>query len=550
VVVRPLGQPCNASVGLQFSCVFGPLRRSSSLISVQICERTFQSSTITSSLLLNPVRALTNTGVASIAMPQCLFSDVDPLDGSIAPLGDWVGFGEAAGKYCRGTVVAALVVIVGSGTVLRALVVVVPKLSGRWTESDVESFMRFPSILLVPAGALNQGMVTCSVALIRLQISTMDLVIAAAGLSLALSSVVMLLLAGTKWLRVHKEPRSASELTSKHDLIVAVLKVGVWKEHWVKDNSHDTINLADLEADLLQDEQRVERRPVNAAAGFKKRYQLMLDDMSAPWWLAFEMTTNFAQGAILGLRINDESVCDVQRIMLAALSGFALLVTCIARPCGSYAALVFLIVSKLGAFLAALFVAVGISGSGAAWASAVGENVTAFMGLLSVVAVFAQIAIAFTLERKTILRAVRKLAGWLQPTAVQEPPDRAPAAASVRAAAVAPTTISDDVNASCVVISSISSVDMTTFAATESAAAARPRAVTPPAPPRDSDRDGQDSVLQEPEVATVPIGPTPLESENDLLRAYRRQQRRDAAHRQHASLSHPEAEELLSVFEL
>jgi hypothetical protein len=554
VVVQPLGEPCNASLTLQFACVFGPLRREGSgLLSSAVVEKTFQGSTIVSSLFLNPVTALSNTGVASIAsVAQCIFSDVDPLDGSIAPLGDWVGFGAAVGKHYRGAVVAGLAAIFGSGAVLRTLIVLIPKLSAKWTEDDVRSYVRFPSILLVPMGALNQGVVTCSVALIRLHANRIDLVIAGAGLSVAIGSTVVLLLAGTKWLRVYREPRRSEELTSQHAFVAKLLAVAVWKEHWVEDGTH-AINPADLETSLLHqdDDEQQERGQAHTAFGFKKRYQLLLDDMSAPWWIAFEMAINVVQGAILGLRINDEDVCHYQRSMLAALSGFALAVTCVVRPCGSYVALVFLVLTKLGTFGASLFVAV----SRDAWASEVVENITVFMGLLSVVIAAAQVTITIVVGRKAILKALR-----FRRKMVQKPPVAAQLGGS-RAAAANPTTAGTSDTSD-----TASSISLDMLAPASSAAAANPTTARsaaaatscdesamlqpavplptiakldhdshnppilggshdkkPPRPERRS-KDMEDTAgwRQGAEMASVLIGQTPLEKDDDLRRAYRR----------------------------
>ena len=90
---------------LTFSCNFSPLMAKSALRTAVAV--TFQTSTTVSSALGNPVSALSNVAMMSIlGLDECIFSDVDPLDPSVSPLG--VGVGNELGQYYRGAVVAAL----------------------------------------------------------------------------------------------------------------------------------------------------------------------------------------------------------------------------------------------------------------------------------------------------------------------------------------------------------------------------------------------------------------------------------------------------------
>jgi hypothetical protein len=88
------------------------------------------------------------------------------------------------------------------------------------------------------------------------------------------------------------------------------------------------------------------------------------------------------------------------------LSACALLVTLAMRPCGSHVANVFLILSKLGTFSVTTFVAVHVS-TGKAWASEGADGATAVTGLIASMQILSQIAIAFVLTRKIIMKVVR-----------------------------------------------------------------------------------------------------------------------------------------------
>ena len=150
---------------LTFLCNFSPLIAKSALRTVVAV--TFQTSTTASSVLGNPVSALSNVAMMSIlGLDECIFSDVDPLDPSVSPLG--VAVGNELGQYYRGAVVAAIGMYLGSIGCSTALGVALAHVLKRPTLRPVFGKMRFPSNLMVVVGLLHQGMATSSVSLIRL----------------------------------------------------------------------------------------------------------------------------------------------------------------------------------------------------------------------------------------------------------------------------------------------------------------------------------------------------------------------------------------------
>ena len=86
VVSPPAGTPCPPGiVTLVFECFFTPLRTTAALKSA--VDTTYRTSTALSSVLGNPVTAMSNTGMVSIlTLEECVFSDIDPLDAGVSPI--------------------------------------------------------------------------------------------------------------------------------------------------------------------------------------------------------------------------------------------------------------------------------------------------------------------------------------------------------------------------------------------------------------------------------------------------------------------------------
>ena len=211
---------------------------------------------------------------------------------------------------------------------------------------------RFPSILIAVVIPFHQGMVTCSVSLLRLTTKTIgDEVLAVVGLLAAVAiNVALCCFSTTSFFQCKCVPRAENnksedeeecpsaerplQYESRIPGIARLLTLFAWEMHWI-----DT----------------------GASPGFKRSYFLLLDDIRVPQWTAVELLSSTVQGAILGIRDNTVKVCEVQLVVLAVLGLVLLAATIYFLPCGSFQGNAFLISAKLGAFLLALFEALDMA---------------------------------------------------------------------------------------------------------------------------------------------------------------------------------------------
>ena len=319
-------------VALQWS--ISPLPPPSALVVARMT--TFRSSTVVAAVLGNPVTAMTATGLVSLlSLEECMFSDVDPLDTSVSPVTS-AAVGPELGQYYRGAVVVALSLYCGMGLLALCGAFVLRFRTGRKGSSTASLFsslaphlakLRFPSVGMVVVGLFGQGMATCGVSLIRLDITFGDVVLGIVSLIVCIGLVGFAGWATTSGLqaRLVKMPRSGP---TQLGWTRRFLACSTWQRDWEDINS-------------LQ---------------YKERYMMLIDDLSRPWWTAVEMSSSVIQGSILGIRKNSLAVCRGQ---LWSLSFHCLLVFAAAvyfRPCGAILSNVFLVLSKLGAFLIAMLV--------------------------------------------------------------------------------------------------------------------------------------------------------------------------------------------------
>ena len=287
----------------------------------------FRVSTTTSSFLGNPVTAMSTTGMISIlSLSECLYSDVDPLDPSVSPLG--VGLGPEIGQYYRGGAAAALLLYASISTiaVVGALV-----LSGLKKTVLVMSFatLHFPSIGMVAVGMCGQGMASCGMSLIRLNSSAGDVLLGIAALGTCALLAAGALYVTTRGLECHVVEIAKDKVADAPVVRVAepFVKLATWNMHWI-----DT----------------------KKTSLFKRRYMMLIDDLRLPWWTAAELSSCLLQGAVLGIRDNSLSMCRTQGWILTVHTA---MMTCAAiyfRPCGAYLSNMFLVLSKVGAFAVAL----------------------------------------------------------------------------------------------------------------------------------------------------------------------------------------------------
>ena len=268
----------NASHKLSFSCDLTSLKKQTNAPLRSATQTTFQSSTTASGLLMNPVTAMTNTGMISIlSLQQCVFSDVEPLDPSMSPLG--VSMGQEAGQYYRGAVVAgfgvyASALIAASGTAL--LLRIALKMN------DSFELLRLPSVLMVPVSIFHQGLVSSGTTLVRLALSSSDICLGLAAIGLGMTSTAVVLLATTRYLsvRIAKRHDSADDVDGaeqplRYEKMVPGLKqflrLAMWEYHWVN----------------------------GIVPGWKRRYLLLIDDLCLPWWTAAELSSGMVQASLL-----------------------------------------------------------------------------------------------------------------------------------------------------------------------------------------------------------------------------------------------------------
>ena len=314
---------------LRLTWTISPLPPPTALVAATMT--TFRTSTVVAAVFGNPVTAMTTTGLVSIlALGECMFSDVDPLETSVSPV-TTAAVGPVLGQYYRGAVVVALTLYGGVG--LLGLCGSVGLWAFRTSRKDVSSTsllsalaphmatLRYPSIGMVVVGLFGQGLATCGVSLIRLNNSAGDVWLGAVSLIVCTGLVV-----GTGWVttlglevRIVKLPRSSRGWRRQ---ALAYLR---WGSEWE------------------------DVKPLH----FKARYQLVIRNLVCPWWTAVELSSCVVQGSILGIRKNSLAVCRGQLWSLAFHCLAMLAAAAYFRPCGSKVNNAFLVLSKLESFVVA-----------------------------------------------------------------------------------------------------------------------------------------------------------------------------------------------------
>jgi hypothetical protein len=338
-------------------------------------------------LLLNPLGGMQSSQLSTIGIPYCSFSHTEELERTIALLGNWAGFGDPVGRYYRGGLVQGIAFFALITLIIAAAVAVMQWRDPTLTRSHAFGRLLFPGALAAPISLLGQGMVTCSVALLRLRVTTADIFLALVGILLPVGPAIYLSAVTLRAPPVTHAPQAAKARHSKHAVLTHVLRFTVWSEHWVEANPNDC---------------------------FKKRYLLLLDDMRYAWWVPFEIHVTLIQGAILGVRMNSIPVCLGQQTALLCLAGAMLLITVLLRPCGSVAANLFLIFMKFAGFVIAMFATIhlashnnGGDGSTTAWALQSSEMATAAAEFVSVLQALVTAVTLLTSNRAAVVRAFR-----------------------------------------------------------------------------------------------------------------------------------------------
>ena len=315
---------------LSFQWTLAPLPPSSALAVATMAM--FRSSTLLSTMSGRPLTTMTATGLVSIvALDECMFSDVDPLDSSVSPITS-AALGPPLGQYYRGAVVVALSTY---GIVCLAALSIAVFLRWRAGNDDAGflhsltphlATLHIPSVGMIVVGLFGQGMATCGVSLIRLAVSPSDVVLGSVSLLVSAMVVLCALYATTSGLQVRavvqKQP-------VRRGLIGRFLALSTWRMHW-KDTS--------------------------GPAQFKRRHMMLIDDLHRPWWSAVEMCSGFVQGGILGVRVSSLAVCRAQLWALACHCLGVFIAAVYFRPCGADLSNIFLIVLKFGSLATAVLV--------------------------------------------------------------------------------------------------------------------------------------------------------------------------------------------------
>ena len=364
----------------------------------------FRTTTAGSSMLGNPIAAMSTTSMISIlSLDECIFSDVDPLDPSVSPSGEAVL--PEMGQYYRGGAIVGITLYAGISTLAlltafaltmlndtedsRARVILSDRLKLRL------ALLRFPSLGMVVVGLFNQGLATMSVSLLRLSVNGWDVMLAAACLAVSTWFVVGAALATAgrgfpcKLRRVKERPEYPKPLRR-------FMELAVWDLHWVDKSS----------------------------SFFKQRYFLLIDDLSLPWWTAVELGSGLLQGIVLGIRANSLSVCRGQQWCLFVICGLLFFASAYFRPCGAVFSNMFLVSSKFAAFLVAILILIHsmtTNDSLATAALAVTSLSTLVSSIQTCVQVFAGlVAAAPVLSRLSIASARRAVVAWLSMKSIRE----------------------------------------------------------------------------------------------------------------------------------
>ena len=299
---------------------------------------TFRAATTASSVVVgNPVAVMSTTGMISmLGLDECMFSDVDPVDASVSPLGP-IGIGEPVGQYYRGAAIVALMIYVGI-----ALVASMATMSlhyyyyGSCGQQSIWyhlATLRMPSLGMIAVCIFEQGMATCGASLIRLAEGPVDVAIGIVALAVCTAFVPLSLAATTTWLQCRIVRRQKDNKDEKDELTLLpsclrhfIKMYATWDSHW-EDVSNDR---------------------------YKKRCMMLIDDLRKPWWTALELSVSLVQGVVLGIRVNSLNVCRAQQWVLTVHSAAIFAASAWVRPCGTPSNNVFLVLGKAGTFIVAL----------------------------------------------------------------------------------------------------------------------------------------------------------------------------------------------------
>ena len=282
-------------------------------------QTTFRASATASSFAGSPVTAMATTGMISLLQmsSSCLFSDVDPLESSVSPLGE-IAVGPEIGQYYRGAAIVALLLYVGIVACACGLAFVISRASHRMTSvQEGLALLRFPSVGMVVVSLFGQGLASVGVSLIRLGGGAEDLALGLASLVACIGLVVWAGYTTTAGLRCRQAPQVLS--TSIPPAVRTLLRYTTWRLHW---------------------------EDCRGSMQFKRRHLMLIDDLSRPWWAAVEMSSAVIQGSILGIRLNDLQVCRGQQWVLLVHCTAMLGAAAFFRPCGALLSNFFLVVSK------------------------------------------------------------------------------------------------------------------------------------------------------------------------------------------------------------
>ena len=375
--------------------------KNASLASI-VASRTAVSTAAASSVLSNLLSALTTVSMVSLLqISSCMFSDVDPLDSDVSPL--QVSLGPDEGQYYRGAVVVALMVHLIPPIAVIALALALVRIEA--VEGGIPGAfysLRFPSVMLFALPIFLQGMVTSAVSLIRMNIvnsgnstsltAVLDVLSATTALACA-SCVIIVAFRATTRPRFQCRLETAAEAKEKDGgendgegsmssrAFRVYFSLATWRMHWVD---------------------------ASATGLFKRRYMLLMDDMALPWWSAVELASCAMQGAVLGLRLNDPTICQAQQIVLLVHCAISFAGAMFFRPRGSHLAQLFLIAGKVGAMLVSLFVLVYTLTGDDTYVD-MSESVAAGFSALSSLEPISFVVVTCISKWPTVMRFVRRI---------------------------------------------------------------------------------------------------------------------------------------------
>ena len=357
---------------LSYTCLLLPTipARKKSSLALGI-RGTFQATVITASIVGSPVSALSMTSMfAVMSVSECSFSDVDPLDPDMSPVGKPIG--NHLGGYYRGAVAYGLIVFASALSVPMLILLLCKR-----HQLFLDRF-HFPSVLILPASLFHQGIVSSSVSLVRLGANSVDMSIGIVAIMICAAGVCCVV-RSTNPNRVEaKLAIREKNLEEQKQWFVAwcFTQISVWDMHWV-DASED--------------------------GRFKHCYFFFLDDMRVALWLGIELASSFAQGALLGVRMNDHSICEATAIALVVVTGIGLIASLYMRPFGSHVGQWGLVIQKLGAFDLALLALINLLVGGTAVSDLIDYSVAVFTIAAAFQSAMQLLAAALVLHARCII---------------------------------------------------------------------------------------------------------------------------------------------------